>query len=399
MLKKFFLLSVRNIWHRELRSWLTILGIVIGIALMGSIVSLGKGLEQTVLQQLRMFGSDLITVFPGDEENPLLGLLGGGKIREKELKSLDNIPGTQMTIPFDISFITVEFKGEQKSTLIHASPIKETKELYTEARGFGLLEGRWPSREDVSEIILGYKIANNKFREKIFVGDEVIMKGKTFRVVGVLEETGSSEDDNAVYMSLVNSQKITGSTNSYAMVMVMIQPEADIDAIAEEIKFRLREERGSADITVLTPEKTEQIVGDVIRAIQLGILFLALFSVVIGGIGVMNTMYTSVLERRREIGIMKALGATDGDIMNIFMIESGIIGLIGGTFGLGIGIGLAKLVEVGAKQAGFKFLEIFVSPTLVFGALGFAFVLGVVSGVLPARQAAKLSPAEALRYE
>ncbi len=399
MFKKFLLLSIRNIRHRELRSWLTILGIVIGIALISSIVSLGKGLEQTVMQQLRMFGGDLITVFPGDESNPLLGILGGGSIKEKEVEALEDLPGAKMVIPFDVEFVTAEFRGEEKSTLIHASPIEQSKILYTESRGLGMDKGAWPDKEESSEIVLGYKIATTLFKEVIHVGDEVRIKGKEFRVSGILTEMGSSEDDNAIYMSLANIEKITGSKSSYMMVLVMVESTEDIEKIAEEIKYRMRQIRGSSDITVLTPDKTEKLVGDVIGMIQMGILFLGLFSIIIGGIGVMNTMYTSVLERRREIGIMKAIGATNSDVLNIFVIESGMIGVIGGIVGLMIGIGLAKLVEILAIQSGFKMLKIYVSLEFVGAALLFAFLLGVIAGVLPARQASKLNPAEALRYE
>lgn len=399
MIRKFFALSLRNIKHRELRSWLTILGIVIGIALIASIVSLGKGLEQTVLQQLRKFGSDMIYIVPGEGDDTLLGILGGGSFREKEVDELEKVEGASLIVPFDVSFVTVEFKGEEQSTLIHASPIKETKEIYTESRGFGVESGGWPDKEGSQEILLGYKIATEKFREEIFIGDEVRIKGKKFRIVGILSEIGSAEDDNAVYMSVENLEKIMGRKASYMSIIAIVRPGYDTAAVAEDIRYRLREERGSADFTVLTPEKTEELVGDVIAAIQLGIMFIALFSIVIGGIGVMNTMYTSVLERRREIGIMKAIGATDGDILAIFMIESGVIGAIGGVVGLLIGVGLAKVVEIGAVKSGFKFLKIYVAPEFILGALAFAFILGVIAGTLPARQAAKLNPSEALRYE
>jgi len=399
MFKKFLLLSIRNIRHRKMRSWLTILGIVIGIALISSIVSLGKGLEDTVMQQLRMFGGDLIYVFPGEESQPFLGVLGGGSIREKEVKAVENLPGTKMVIPFDIEFVTVEFKGEEKSTLVHASPIEKSKILYTESRGLGMFKGRWPDKEESSEIVLGYKIATTLFKEDIFVGYEVRIKGKEFRISGILNEIGSSEDDNAIYMSLDNIEKITGTTASYMMIAVMVESTEDMNTVAEEIKYRLTQLRGSSDITVLTPEKTEKLVGGIIDIIQLGVLFLGLFSIIIGGIGVMNTMYTSVLERRREIGIMKAIGATNSDILNIFVIESGMIGVMGGIIGLLIGIGLAKLVEIYAIQSGFKFLKIYVGIEFIASALLFAFLLGVIAGVLPARQASKLNPAEALRYE
>lgn len=399
MIWKFFVLSLRNIRHRKLRSWLTILGIIVGIALIVSLISMGRGLEQGIMQQLQMFGSDLITIMPGEESDPMMGLIGGGMMRDKEIDVLKGIPGTNLVIPFDMGFYSVEFKGEAKSTTIHGSPIKETQELYTKDRGMGVDTGRWPYRENVSEVLLGSKISEEKFREKIYVGDEIRVKGKKFKVVGILEEIGSSEDDNAVYMSLYNLRKITGSQNTVKMAMVRADKEVNQEMIAEEIKYRVRKERGSADITVITSEKAQKMVGDIIGTIQLAVLFIAVFSIIVGGIGVMNTMYTSVLERRREIGIMKAVGAKKIHILSIFVIESGMIGMFGGVVGFLIGYGLAKCGEIGAKQAGFKFLEAYISPGLVIGILAFAFFLGVISGFLPARQASKMNPSVALRYE
>lgn len=398
-MRQYFALSFRNIRHRQLRSWLTILGIVVGIALIVSLVSLGKGLENGILQQMRMFGGDLLMIMPGEESDLGMGLMTGETIRDKDVAALKNVEGVDLVVPFDMAFGTVEFKGETKSTTIHGSPIGETKEIYTANRGLSVQAGRWPSRENSAEVVLGVKIASQKYREKVYVGDEIRVKGKKFTVTGILSEVGSSEDDNAVYMSLYNVRKITGKKAGAKMVMARVISGYDQETVAEEIKYTLRQRRGSADVTVLTSEKAQKLVGGIIGAVQMAVMFIALFSIVVGGIGVMNTMYTSVLERRREIGTMKALGATRTNILTIFLIESGVIGVIGGIMGMLAGLGLAKLAEMGAMQAGFKFLQIYVSPELIFGGLLFAFLLGAVSGVLPARQAAKMNPAEALRYE
>ncbi len=399
MIGKFFVLSFRNLRHRNVRSWLTVLGIIVGVALIVSLVSLGKGLENGISQQLKMFGGDLLTIMPGEETDPLLGILGGDTIRDRDVDLLNDVSGVNLVVPFDMVYYQVEFKGEINATMIHGSPIEESKELYTENRGLGMEAGKWPERETTNELVLGYKIAKSQFRDEVFVGDEIRIKGKDFKVVGILKEIGSAEDDNAVYISLYNLRRITGRQGTVKMVLVRIAPGYDQNKVAEDIKFILRQERGSADFTVLTSEKTQAIVGDILGAIQLSVLFIAIFAILVGAIGVMNTMYTSVLERRREIGIMKAIGATDTDIMDIFIIESGVIGLIGGTIGIAIGLSLAKIAEIAAVKAGVKFLEVYISVQFILGVLAFAFLLGIISGVLPARQAARLKPAEALRYE
>ena len=174
--------------------------------------------------------------------------------------------------------------------------------------------------------------------------------------------------------------------------------------MAEDIEEELRDERnekeGQETFSVQSFSQLLETFTDIFAVIQAVFVGIAAISLVVGGIGIMNTMYTSVLERTKEIGTMKAVGAKNSDIFKIFLFESGLLGLVGGTIGILMGMGIAKSVEyIAMIQLGSPFIKAVFGLPLIIGALTFSFLVGTISGVLPAMQAAKLKPADALRYE
>ncbi|MCS7109613.1 MAG: ABC transporter permease, partial [Candidatus Micrarchaeota archaeon] len=186
----------------------------------------------------------------------------------------------------------------------------------------------------------------------------------------------------------------------YITILATVKETYPIDVVAERVKEALRKDRGlkegEEDFTVQTPQQLYETYGAVISVIQIIVIGIAAISLIVGGIGIMNTMYTSVLERTREIGIMKAVGARNRDIMMIFLIESGILGLVGGILGIIAGIAISKGIETITIQTGYPFGAS--TPIwLIIGALAFSFIIGSISGLLPAIQAARTKPAESLR--
>jgi len=218
---------------------------------------------------------------------------------------------------------------------------------------------------------------------------------------------GSKQDDSAIFMDIAEFQDLAGQQRGTAqMAMVQIAEDADPNFVAEKIKDNLRRVQRRAygsdtlNFAVITAEKVSDIAGGVMAVIQFAILAFASIAILVGGIGITNTMYTSVRERTREIGIMKAIGATNGAIMAIFLFEAGIIGFAGGIGGTVLGLGVAAIVQAyGQVHPMFYFTASF-SPWIVIFGLGFSFAVGCLAGILPARRAAKLRPIEALRkYE
>lgn len=384
-----------------MRSWLTVLGIIIGIMLVVVILSLGSGIREAVRKQLQTFGSDLIIIMPGEETNPFIGLIGEARFNERDLLDLGKIEGVEFVALRDIKMLNAEYRGEIKSVLVSANLWKSMIKLLEESEGLRLAEGRWPSGEDAGEVVLGFKARSSLFQQPVRIGDEIIIKSKRLRVVGVLSEIGVQIPDNAFFISLKVLRDITGSGAVALQGIIKAVPGADLGLITRQIRFQLSKQKVIQDFAVFTPDKADRIVGDVLLIVELLLVAIALISLIVGAVGIMNTMYTSVLERTKQIGVMKAIGAPSEEILFLFLLESGMIGLIGGILGIISGVLLAYVIGVIAGQFGVSGLFSFASLDY-FGfivVLIVTFITGIAAGILPARQAAKLEPAEALRYE
>ena len=252
--------------------------------------------------------------------------------------------------------------------------------------------------------IIGYLVATGEFFDKeVSVGDKITIDDRDFKVVGTLERIGSEQDDQSLWIPLETSKEFFG-VDDYLVIMVQTKDGFVPGDVAEDIIDDLGKARNvkedEEDFTVQTMEQMMESVGVVLDVTQVVLVGIAFISLLVGGIGIMNTMYTSVLERTNEIGVMKAVGARNEDIMLLFTVESGVLGLVGGIVGTVIGIAISKVVEVVASSSlGSDLLLITLSPYLIFGALAFSFITGCISGILPAIQASKLNPVDALRYE
>jgi len=222
--------------------------------------------------------------------------------------------------------------------------------------------------------------------------------------VGILKSVGNRMDDSSVYAPMEAVRDLFNEPELVSMILVQTSPGAEPADVAKVIEKKMRDRRhekeGEEDFSVSTSEQLMATFSLVFGAVQAVVIGIAAISLLVGGIGIMNTMYTSVMERTREIGIMKAIGARNNDILQIFLIESGILGLIGGLVGITIGASIAKIAEIVAAEAlGSNILKASFTPELIIGALLFSFLIGAASGVMPARQASLMKPVDALRYE
>jgi putative ABC transport system permease protein len=241
------------------------------------------------------------------------------------------------------------------------------------------------------------------FENPVKVNDRILIEGKEFRVIGSIESVGNHQDDTNIYIPLDTAKELF-DTEDYYTILVQLKEGYKPADVAEAIKERMRKDRnqkkGEEDFSAYTQEQLKETVGAVLDVVQAVLIGIASISLLVGGVGIMNTMYTSVLERTQEIGIMKAVGARNGDVLAIFLIEAGIFGLLGGLVGIGIGLGFSKAVEYFAAGAlGANMLKAHISYAFVGSVLLFSFIIGCASGVFPARQAAGMNPVEALRYE
>lgn len=405
MLIDYIKLVITNLAHRKLRSMLTVIGIFIGIAAVVSLISLAQGMNIAIQEQFEKIGADKIIVLPesGSETGFFSAGFAAKPITEDEVEKIKKIRDVDVAVGILFKSARVTFNGETKYAFVMGIPIDETKEIVETMQQFEIAKGRDLSSETKSEVVVGYDLAYEFFDKDIKPGDELEIEGKKFKVVGILEKIGSKMDDTAAVISIKLAKELFDVDNEVSIILVKVKKGTDVDKIAEEIKEKLRklrgEKKGEESFRVETSRQLLERIQTVLGMFQIMLVGIAAISLLVGGVGIMNTQYTAVLERTREIGIMKAIGASNRDVMLIFLIEAGIIGLIGGIVGCVLGIGMAKIVEIYAARVGLSMLRAYVSPLLISGALAFSFFIGTLSGFAPARRAAKLQPAEALRYE
>jgi len=406
-IRDYLKIAFQNLKTRSLRSWLTILGIVIGVFLIVSLLSLSEGLKTTINKQLKAMGGEIIIVMPGDESNPFASMMVGGvELEREDISAIQKTEGVDKVITMSYSSAISRYNGEGKTTFLGGLSLRDGQEILSRFEGWTIGEGRWPIFGK-NEVIVGKKLAEDIFEDNIIVNSDIMIKGRKMKVVGILESLGSKTDDSFVYMDMDIYENITGKKKGSAqMAMVKVSDGVLINDIADKIKLALEKttkRRGGTDaasFAVITAEKVSGIANDILSVVQAVIVGFASIAIIVGGIGIMNTMLTSVRERTKEIGIMKAIGAKNSAITSIFLMEAAIIGFVGGIGGTALGTIMAKLIEVYGQVHPMFYFSAVISPGLVLFGLIFSLVVGCLAGFLPARRAAKLRPVDALRrYE
>jgi putative ABC transport system permease protein len=263
--------------------------------------------------------------------------------------------------------------------------------------------GRLLEAGDKGKVILGSSFKDkNLFGKKIEIGKKIKIQGKEFEVIGILQPSSSFQLNIVALMIEDDMKEILNIGDETDLIVAQIKGGYNIEKVAKNIQDRLRKDRkekiGEEDFSVQTPLQALSAINTILTVINIIVIGIACISLIVGGVGIANSMYTSVLEREKEIGTMKAIGARNSDILLIFIIESGLLGMTGGILGIIIGLGFAFLVSSAANSIfGQEILKFELNYLLVFGSLGFSFLLGIIFGIIPARQASTLNPVDALR--
>jgi len=404
MIKDFFTLGLNNLKRRKLRSWLTMIGIFIGIAAVVALISLGQGLQDYITGEFQKLGSDKIFV-----EAKHLGPPGGVSsksliLTSKDLKVIEEVRGVEWAVGYLFKQGQATFKDEIGIGFSNGVTAEDRK-LLSELDFFKIVEGRDIKKGDKFKVVVGWNHAHgNIWKRDIEIGDTIEIEGKDFKVIGVMKKIGNPIDDGILHVPKDTLKEILDIENEESQIMVKTAVGFDPEDVADTIKRKLRKSRGEKEdqetFNVRTSEQILDTFQNIFAVVQGVLVGIAAISLLVGGIGIMNTMYTSVLERTKEIGTMKAIGAKNSHILLLFLIESGMLGLVGGLIGVIIGLGLAKGAEyLAVIYIGSPLLQASMNPIIIFGALIFSFLIGTLSGIFPAMQASRLKPADALRYE
>ena len=401
-MKEYFFLAFNNLKRRKLRSWLTMIGIFIGIAAVVALISLGQGMQMYITAEFEKLGKDKIMVqaksfgAPGSSTSNLM-------LTTEDLAVVQDVKGVEWALGMIYRMGQIEFKKEsQINYIIGINP--EDIQLMSEVQSFEIKEGRWLKPGDKYKVVIGYEHGYGEiWKRPIEIGDTITLEGEEFKVIGIVNRIGNKYDDSQVYAPKEILRDLLGTGDEESMIMAKTSLGFTPEDVAETIKRKLMkfrdEKEGQETFEVQTSEQLLQSFQNIFGVVQAVLIGIAAISLIVGGIGIMNTMYTAVLERTKEIGTMKAVGAKNSDILLIFLFESGLLGLVGGMIGIGIGMGLAEgVVYVLGASVG-NFLQAYFPFYLILGALAFSFFIGIASGILPAMQASKLKPADALRYE
>lgn len=397
MIKQYLLLIWKGIKYRKLRTALTVLGIVIGIAAIVALMLVSNGLENSIKEQFNKIGTNRMYVMMKSGG----GLSIGTGLTDDDVKVVEALPYFKWVTPYLIQNLPGEYGRKVKTLYIIGIPPDNLGGRWADI-DLGVSQGRLFQASDKYVIIIGIKVANDIFDRKVNLNSNLLIDGKPFKVIGIFKEIGNPQDDSQVYLPLDTSREFKGADNKdVSMIELVVRPGVNMDEAREQVIKKLAKHRGfkigDEDFDVQTPEQLLAQLNTVLAIIQTVLAAIAVISLVVGTIGIMNSMYTSVLERTMDIGVMRAVGATEKSILTIFLIESTLVGLFGGAIGVIIGVSISKLFEYIAAAAGYSIFKVAIQPFWVIFGFVFSGFIGFIAGYLPAKRASELTPVEALR--
>jgi putative ABC transport system permease protein len=397
-------LSGKNLTRRGKRSWLTIIGILIGIAAIVSLFSISQGLEDSVNQEFEDLGANVIYVLPGSGIGGFFqtDIEGGIELEDSDLEAVRRVQMVDQAGPMIYAQTQGEYRGEQNRVPLIGIPTDSSQEMVMRTNSMEVDEGRNIRSTDQYSGLAGANLASGDiFERELGLRDQIDVQGTEVRVIGVMSQSGDPEYDRSIVLPIESVRDIIGEDDRIDYIVAEPISGQEPTEVAEEIEEELRQERNvnedNQDFTVSTADDLLESSLGILNTVQYVVIGIVSIALLVGGLGIMNTMYMSVSERTKEIGIMKAVGATKKQILSIYLVESGILGLIGGVIGTLLGLGISEVAFYFIRQYAGMSLYPNRSLMLIGGALIASFFLGVFSGYLPARKAAKLEPVEAIR--
>lgn len=394
-------ISLNGINERRFRFMLNLLGILIGCAAITGLISVTQGMNDSLSEQLEILGIDTLFILPGgsggDSYVPTASIVTTPKtLSRRDRAVLENFPEIKSISVMQQQYCTYTLKGETILTPIFG--IDHT--IFEINNNYDVEEGRTFTRSDKNTIIIGSKIAHpiDEIEPVYRVGDRIALKTfgldtdieLTFRIVGIMKSTGGMDQmnpDNMVLIPIRTCEQMFDSSGSYNIFQAKINPNENLANIAEKIRDSVE------DSIVITPESIRDTVNSILSLVEEVLLGVAAISLLVAGVGIINTMTISVNERTKEIGTLKAIGASNFDVLLLFLFESSYTGLLGGVIGGLMGYMLGNSIG--------QYIGIVIVPklSLLIFVIGFAMGTSIIAGAYPAWRASNLDPVEALRNE
>ena len=403
MYKESFLMAWASLIANKLRSLLTMLGIIIGVAAVIALVSIGNGVKQDIENSISSLGSNLLVVLPGAPRTPGARPSQGSmkSLKISDYEAIAKLDGVKAASPMTNGSYVVIYQNKNWTTSVAG-----VNSNFQDVNNWTMTSGRFFSDKNVQNrervAVVGQTVVKNLFADEDPVGKEIRVKNIPFRVIGVLKSKGNgtmgNDQDDTVLIPYTTSMERVEGIDYLRRVYVVAKDDESIDRLQADIENLLRVRHNIKDTNLddFNIQNMKSIMETVAQTTGTFTLFLgavAAISLVVGGIGIMNIMLVSVTERTREIGVRKALGATYSVIVTQFLIEAVVISLMGGFIGIAFGIGASKVIGMVSGMS-----TIVSVPTIIMS-FAFSMAIGLIFGIYPARKAAKLNPIDALHYE
>ena len=403
MYKESFLMAWASLIANKMRSILTMLGIIIGVAAVIALVSIGNGVKQDIQNSISSLGSNLLMVMPGAPRTPGVRPSAGSmkSLKVSDYEAISKLDGVKAASPMTNGSYVVIYQNKNWTTSVSGVSYN-----YLDVNNWSMKSGRFLSEKNVQNrervAVVGKTVVKNLFGDEDPVGAEIRVKNIPFRIIGVLNSKGSgamgNDQDDMVIIPYTTAMERVEGVDYLRMIYVVGKDENGIDRLQSDIENLLRVRHGIKDtnlddFNIQNMNSIMETMEETTGTLTLFLGAVAAISLVVGGIGIMNIMLVSVTERTREIGVRKALGATYSVIVTQFLIEAVVISLMGGIIGIILGIGSSKLIGMASGMS-----TVISVPTIVMS-FAFSMVIGLIFGIYPARKAAKLNPIDALHYE
>lgn len=413
-LRDTFKTALRSLTANKMRSILTMLGIIIGIMSVILIMSIGKGAEGFIVNQIQGVGADNIFIEPGaiNAEGPPDMMMGINltTIKNDDIQAIADANLVKTAAGLVLGKAKIVYQNNDKEATFYGADA-----VYQKIMDLEIMEGRFYTTEEVKSqdqvVVIGSKISEDLFENEDPIGQKIKINKKSFEVIGVLKEMGTlafMNQDELLYIPLNTAQKKLLGIDYLVAIAAQVENEELISQAEEEVQWILRDQHdldnpegdlSKDDFHTGTQEQAQDMLSQITGVLSILLSSIAAISLLVGGIGIMNIMLVSVTERTHEIGLRKAVGATNDNILTQFLLESVILTILGGIGGIFLATFFSFFAATIIQNLGYEDWVFSIPLMSILLGVGVSAIVGLVFGLYPARRAAKLDPIEALRYE